>query len=205
MSIADTTALPQPGTLPLPVGWVPLAPHGADPSDWVEGYLNSLREQPTAIVRAQLRYSLLTVMELAATMRPGKRYNFALLEDPELGAVRALLSVQMLRTPASQMENYRARLEEADQNDSIQVLNREVFDVQFDAGHGIAMHDFTVSAEIEAVPDPALERTIIGLFVTGEDVLIEFSLYAQDLSVFDNMSQYLVDIIATLDISGVNQ
>lgn len=203
MSAAETTApAPQPGALALPEGWIPLAPPEADPGEWVEAYLDGLREQPSAIVRAQLRYTLLTMMEFTTTMRPGKRYSFALVEDPAQGAVRGLLTMQMMRTPKSQIDNYRDRLRESNQDEATEVLNREVFDIEFPAGHGVVLHDYTVAAEIEALPDPALERTIIGLFLTGPDVLIEFAMYAQDLLAFDNMPQYLVDIVSALDTTG---
>jgi len=58
---------------------------------------------------------------------------------------------------------------------------------------------------VEAVPDPALERAILGLFVADRDVMIEFALYAQDLAVFEDMVDYLVKIVAVLDFTGVAQ
>jgi len=188
----------------LPPGWIALAPEGADPSAWVEAYLDGLTTQPTAIARAQLRYGLLSLIDMAAGMRPGKRYSFAFVEDPTVGLVRALLSLQMLRVTGDAFENYRARLETSTDSETVEVINRTVQRVELAAGSAWLMHDFTLSALPEAIPDPALERAVLGLFVRDADVMIEFSMYAQDLAVFDNMPQYLVDIVAALDISGVN-
>ena len=203
----DVTTRPAatPSALPLPEGWIALAPPGDDPAVWVEEYLDGLRDQPSAPVRAELRYGLLTMMEMTEGMRPGKRYNFAFLDFPAEGIVRSLLSVQMLRVTPDAIDNYRVLLENADRRDEIQVINRRVFDLELAAGTAVVLHDFTLSAEIEAVAEPALERAIAGLFVTGTDTMIEFALYAQDLTVFDDIVQYLVDIIGNFDISGDNQ
>ena len=204
-AIDNALTEPRPGVLPLPEGWIPLAPQDADPGEWVEGYLDQLEVQPTPIARAQLRYGLLSLMEMASGMRPGKRYNYAFVEDPTAGLVRALLTVQMLRVTPDAFENYRTRLAETDLGGDIEVINRTVQDVHLVAGRGLVMHDFTLTAQVEAVPDPALERAILGLFVADRDVMIEFALYAQDLAVFEDMVDYLVKIVAVLDFTGVAQ
>lgn len=199
-----TFASVRPGTLPLPEEWVALAPHGSDPAAWAEEHLDGLGDALTAVERAELRFSLLTVMAFASGLRAGTRYNFGLIEEKAPTAVRALLSVQMLHVAPGAIDNYRDRLTELPDPEVTEVINRTVEDVTFHAGPAVILHDFTMSPTVEVVPDPALERCILGLFVDGSDAMIEFALYAQDLAVFENMVDYLGQIVRNLDFSGVS-
>ncbi len=189
-----------PNTIPLPLGWVRLAPPGTDPVVWTEAYLDGHELEPAA--RRRLRHGILAVLDLAAGMRPGERHNFAFIDEPSTGLVRALLSAQLMHVTPEAYDNYRARLEETGRAGRVDVINRTVEERAVPSGRVIVLHDFTLAGVDQVVPDPALERTILGLFVDGTDALLELALYTQDLALFDDMAGYATELAASF-VTGV--
>lgn len=180
----------------LPVGWVPLPPTGTDQAAWVDEYVTALElEEATA---NSLRFGLLAVMETAASLRAGERQSYAFIDDPTSGMVRALLSVQAWSIAADQRDRYRQHLESGNADERIEVINQTFEERELALGPALVMHDFAVATADGEQPIPALERGVVALFVEDSEAMIEFSLYTQDLLLFDDMTAYLAELADSL-------
>jgi len=202
-----TESMSAPRTLPagafaLPAGWQLLPPVDSDSSEWVETYLDELPVQPIALVRAQLRYGLMTVIDFSHRLPGEGRYNFALVAEPLEGVVHAVLSVQKIRVTGEAYDNLLYRLQNPPPAEGVEVINRTVEEYRVAAGRAIVMHDFMLPVGFESVPGPATERTILSLFMDDSDAMIDFAMYAQDLAAFEDMPAYLVEIVGAISPIG---
>ena len=190
------------GTFALPAGWQLLPSIDINTSEWVETYLDELPVQPSALVRAQLRYALMTVIDFSHRLPGEGRYNFALIGEPLQGIVHAVLSVQKLRVTDEAYDNLLYRVQNPPPAEGVESINRTVEEYRLAAGRAIVMHDFIVPVEFEPIPEPATERTTLSLFADDSDSLLDFAMYAQDLAAFDDMPAYLVEIVGAISPIG---
>jgi len=200
-SMSDARTLPS-GAFALPEGWQLLPARDVEPSEWVEAYLDELVVQPSALIRAQLRYALMTVIDLTLRMPEGARHNFALIGEPLDGVVHSVLSMQKLHVTNDAYANLLHRTQNPLPADGLEALNRTVEEITLPAGRAIVMHDFVVTTEFESIPEPATERTTLALFIDGTDTMLDFAMYAQDLAAFDDMPAYLIEIVAAIHFTG---
>lgn len=185
----------EPNVLVLEPAWKLLPEPGGDPTGAIEAIVAEfdLREQ----VASALQVALLRANEYALGLAPGSRRSFALVSDPQTARVDAVLSARLSRVAPDAYEEYlRGAESSADANPEVEVINRTLVELVLPAGRAIATHDFTLNRNEDGVPQPALERALIALFVTGSPALIEFSVAAQDLAVFDDMADYLLGVVS---------
>jgi len=204
--MSEITSIPRvlpEGAFALPAGWQLLPPRGTDASEWVETYLDELPVQPSALVRAQLRYGLMTVIELAHRMPGEARHNFALVGEPLEGLIHAVLSVQKQRVTAEAYDNLLFRMQNPPPVEGVEAINRTVEQFRLAAGRAIVMHDFILPVGMQPIPEPATERTTLSLFIDDSETMLDFAMYAQDLAAFEDMAAYLVEIAGAIKPAGV--
>lgn len=179
--------------------WRALPATDEDAAAAIDTMVEGFAVDPQAAER--LRHGLTAVTTLARSLAPGERRSYALVRDPGNGAVEALLSTRVSRVSTTAVDDYRARIAEGRRQDDIDIVNRTVEERDLPQGHALVVHDITLREDGEGLIEPALERTILALFVHDSDVLIEFYLATQDLALFDDMVGYLVDLVAGRDQS----
>lgn len=200
-STSETRELPG-SVFTLPRGWQLLPVAEVDASEWVESYLDALPQQPTALIRAHLRFSLMTAIDMLHRLPGTARRNFALIPQPLDGVVRSLLSMQKVQVTGNTYDSLLDRMQNPPAADGLEAINRTVDEIMLPAGRAIVMHDFVVSTDFESVPEPATERATLSLFLDGTDTMLEFAMYAQDLAAFESMTAYLIDLVAVLEKPG---
>ncbi|MEP6481212.1 MAG: hypothetical protein ABJA94_04305 [Rhodoglobus sp.] len=144
-----------------------------------------------------LRRGLEAVTALSRELAPGQRNSWALVRDPSSGAVDALLSTRVSLVGPSAIDDYRARIADGQHGDpEIRVVNRTVSERELAVGTALIVHDFTLHEDAEGLIDPALERAVVALFLSGTNKLVEFYLVTQNLALFDDIAEYLVSIVS---------
>jgi hypothetical protein len=146
---------------------------------------------------ARLNYGLHAVAHVAGNLSAGERHSFALIREPSTGVVDALLSTRVSRVEDGALDGYRARVGENRPGEQhVSSVNRTVEERRLPQGLAVIVHDITLREDGDGLVDPALERVILALFVSSADVLIEFYLATQNLALFDDAVDYLVELVA---------
>ena len=143
-----------------------------------------------------LRYGLKAVNGIARSLPAGERHNYALVRTPESGLVEALLSTRVSRVGPTAYDDYLDVVQNTPAAPDVEVLNRRIIEVTMPRGRGILVHDLTLALGQDGVPDPALERAFLALFVADTAALIEFTLITQDLALFEDIESYLMEFAA---------
>jgi len=178
-------------TLSIDRAWWPLG----DGSDPVEAVLDVLIEHlapdlPTAEEQA-LRASLAVYADWAASLSSGQRNSFALVRDPARGRADALLSWRLGEIPADGYERFLASARAMHSDSVVELVNPTVSEVELPVGRAIVVHDIAYS-RTPGVQRPARERCIVAIFPTDEPVLLELSVSTIDLSLFDDLPDYVL-------------
>ena len=181
--------------LVLEDSWKPLPAAGTDAESAVETIVAGFAL--TDSLAAALTLAISRASDYANALAPGERRSFALIGDPLLARVDAVLSVRLSRVASDAYEQYLALAQGATEaNPAVEVIDRTLLEVDLPAGRAIASHDFTLNRHEDGVPQPALERALVALFIGDAPALIEFSLAAQDLTVFEDMTGYLLGVVS---------
>jgi hypothetical protein len=181
--------------LPLSGAWFRLPDQGDDVAAGIGALLaelGPLEEDPTRELEAGIRI----VTGLAHALAPGARTSHALILQPDSGRVQALLSIRLSRVTPEAYDNYLSAARVFSGDDSVEVIKRNVEEVELPDGRGILSHDFTLAVQREGVADPALERCFLAYFPTGFETAIEFTLLTQNLALFEDAPSYLMAVAA---------
>jgi hypothetical protein len=152
-------------------------------------------EEPTTRLRAALE----TVARLAA--RPGTtRRSWALVRRPESGRVDAYVTLDLALMDAGSHQRFlrRADTDVAPAVDGVELVRRTVSNRSVSAGLVGVVHDLVLPRNDGGVGDPAVERAIVALFPEGFDKSLEFTIVTQDLGLFDDASEYLLELVSTV-------
>ncbi|MCU1515052.1 MAG: hypothetical protein JWO10_2142 [Microbacteriaceae bacterium] len=132
---------------------------------------------------------------------PG-RSNFALIRNPASGRVDAIMSISFPRQSAQSLADYREAARSVIPIAGLEQVERTVSEYPLPAGPAIVVHEFVLPRTDGGVSDPAVERAIVALFPDGFDSFFEFSIKTQDLTVFEDAAEYLLDIVAQVHLSA---
>jgi hypothetical protein len=193
---AVTTGVSDPGTLDLPEEWIEIAPSGEDRSSWIDATVAELGFESAAELR--FRHGVTMAAGVADSLRPENRHNFIMLDTAKAGIVRGLLSVQMLRVGPTAWDDYNQFHSTASALTDVEFINRRVEERALHAGRALVIHEFSLRDQDGAdAAYPAMERAIVGLFVRDSEAFVELTIITQDLALFPDMLEYLVDIANT--------
>lgn len=181
--------------IPLRQEWYRLPVDDAEPELALNTVLESFElESPDTIAR--LGWGLRAVSSVAAGLPRGSRESRALVRNPASGHVDALLSVRIRPVSAGDYDEYLAAAQGLTGSESVELIRREVDEVQVPLGRGIVSHDFTYPVMREGVADPAMERTFLAVYPDAEAVCLEFTLLTQDFALFTDAPAFLVELAA---------
>lgn len=181
-------------SISIPTGWVPLPgqSNGAGLDLIVAGFDVSTE------AKERLRFALGNVNDFALHA-PG-RINWALVSDPTSGRVDAMMSLSFPRQEESSFAAYRVAAAAARSTEELEQVERTVTERLLPAGPALVVHEFVLPRTDGGVPDPAVERAIVALFPEGHESFFEFSMVTQDLAVFEDAAEYLVDVAALVHL-----
>lgn len=182
-------------TLDLHPAWWPLGDGSATPQVVADAVIEdaALPESPE---REALRAQLVGVGHLAAGLPAGSRWSWALVQDPMAARAEALLSVRFSPTEGDLYARY---IEEAGlraSTETTELIEPRVVEARVPGGRVVVTHDFTRRIMKEGVQPPVMERCTAGVFLDGEDALLEITLITPDLALFDDMVAYVLNLAA---------
>ena len=187
----------------VPAGWHKLPVDAASTPAAIEAIVERLTQPGET--REQLARALAAVSAQAQSPRRHNRPHWGYVPDPSTGRVEALLSVGDIPGDAGAYDRYLdlARVdldaaEPAEQGNPAELINRTTTESRLPAGKVVAIHDFVIQPTVGGVGDPAVERAIVALFPERAARAVECSIVTQNMAQFDDLTQYLVDIVATL-------
>jgi hypothetical protein len=152
----------------------------------------------------RLFHALRSVTRVAHERPSATKTDWALVRSPQSGRVEALLSLEILRRTEGGQERYRAAVQaEAQVVAGVELMKRDVSERDLPAGPAIIVHDFVLPITDGGVADPAVERSVVTLFAVDFDKVLEFTLVTQDLGLFDDAAEYLVQIASQVRASKV--
>ncbi|MCU1513183.1 MAG: hypothetical protein JWO10_273 [Microbacteriaceae bacterium] len=181
----------------IPNGWYPLSssPDGTDAA--IAVLLGSFELQPDAVER--LEHALRMVSAVVQEPQRGGRPHWAYIPEPEQGRVEALLSIGFLIADDGAIDRYRGIAEaELNKSDSTDLVRRIVRTATLLVGPAIVVQDFVVEPVAGGVPNPAVERATVALFPTEAEKAVEFSIMTQNLALFPDIVEYLLEIAAAV-------
>lgn len=176
----------------IDVAWRALPTPEEDADLAIEKLITSLEVDEAA--ERGLRTGLGSVNVLAHRLTTGNRRSYALVRNPASGIVDALLSTKLSQVEPDAYDQYFAAIRATDVADGFEIINRTLIETRLPAGRAIVLHDFTATDDSGGMPEPALERAILALFVDGSAALIEFYLAAQNLALFADMEEFLITL-----------
>lgn len=189
------SAISDPGTLDIPLEWLLIAPNGMDRAEWADSIARELGLDSSE--DSEFRRGLGIITEIADSLRPENRHTFVMLHGANKGTIRAMLSIQMLRVGPGAWDDYSAFHDTASQLAEVEFINRRVEERALTAGRALVIHEFTLRRGEGDSQYPAMERAVIGLFVNDSEAFVELTLITQDLALFGDMLEYLVDLAST--------
>lgn len=175
--------------------WWPLG-DGSDPVDAVIDVL--IEHQAPELAPADergLRASLAVYAEWAATLTQGQRNSFALVRDPATARADALLSWRLAEVPSDGYERFLASARALTSTDTTELVNPSVVEATVPVGRAIVVHDIAYT-RTAGVQHPARERCIVAVFPTGTDALLELTVATIELSLFDDLPDYVLRLAA---------
>lgn len=188
----------------IPGGWHKLPLDPEETASAVAQLAASLVDDPDA--RERLVYALAAVAAVAQAPRRHGRQHWAYVPDPSTGRVEALLSLGDMPGGRGDYENYLALAsvdldvaETPQPGTAAELINRTVAERRIAVGRVVSIHDFVIQPTAGGVPDPAVERAIVALFPDRASRAVECSIVTQNLAQFEDVTGYLVDIVATFE------
>ncbi|MBG6056296.1 hypothetical protein IWX81_002728 [Salinibacterium sp. CAN_S4] len=145
-----------------------------------------------------LRSDLVSFADWSQSLAPGERRSFALVRYPEQGRVDALLSWRFSRIEGDVYDDYLALARSQQSTDRVELVNQRVLEFTLGLGRAVVVHDILLMRE-GGVLAPARERCTIGFFVDSEPALIELHLATMDLSLFDDIVEFALALVAGQD------
>jgi len=184
---------PETFTLQLSPAWWPLG-DGSDPIDAVVDVLiGQLAPDLEPAEERGLRASLAVYGEWAGSLAPGERRSFALVRDPATARADALLSWRFGEAPEGAYEHLLASARAQSSTDTVELVNPTVVETRVPLGRAVVVHDIAY-ARTAGVQRPARERCVVAVFPDGTDALLELTVLTIDLSLFDDLPDYLLRV-----------
>ncbi|WP_411700776.1 hypothetical protein [Conyzicola sp.] len=197
-----------PGTLLLtfefevPAGWHKLPVDATSTAAAVAEIAERLTDPGET--RDQLARALAAVSAQAQAARRHGRPHWAYVPDPATGRVEALLSVGDIPGDAGSYGRYlelaRVDLDTPESpvaGNPAELINRTTTESRLALGKVVSIHDFVIQPTAGGIGDPAVERAIVALFPDRAARAVECSIVTQNMAQFENVTQYLVDIVST--------
>lgn len=182
-------------TLSLDRAWWPLG-DGSDPiADVIDVLIERLDPELPPAEERGLRASLAVHAEWARSSAPGQGQSFALVRDPSTARADAMLSWRFGEAPSGAYEHFLSSARALASTDDIELVNPSVTEVQLPIGPAIVVHDIAYT-RTPGVQRPARERCIVAIFPGDGDVLLELSVSTIELSLFDDLPEYLLRLAA---------
>ncbi|MEO8093318.1 MAG: hypothetical protein ABI632_00165 [Pseudolysinimonas sp.] len=183
-------------SISIPAGWslLPGKAHAEQIDTIVAGF------EVAAETAERLRFALGNVNDIALHA-PG-RVNWALVSDPASGRVDAMMSLSFPKQDQDSYAAYRTAVDAVKSTEEFEQVERTVIEKPLPAGPAIVVHEFVLPRTEGGVPDPAVERAIVAMFPAGFESFFEFALMTQDLAVFEDAAEYLVDIAAQVHLQS---
>ncbi len=178
-------------TLSIDRAWWPLG-DGTDPIEQVLDVVlaHNAPELPPAEERG-LRASLAVHAAWAASLAPGQRQSFALVRDATTARADALLSWRLSEVDAGAYDRYLESARELASTDTVELVNPSVEEATVPIGRAIVVHDIAYT-RTPGVQNPARERCVVAVFPTGTPALLEITVSTIELSLFDDLPDYVL-------------
>lgn len=175
--------------------WWPLG-DGTDAAEAIaDALITTLVPDLSGTVETALRANLVSFAEWSKMLAPGERRSFALVRDPQLGRVDALLSWRFSELDGGFYDQYLALARSQKSTDTVELVNQRVLEFSIPAGRAIAIHDALLIRDVGLL-QPARERCTVALFVEGAPALLELHIATLDLSLFDDLVEYAMALVA---------
>jgi hypothetical protein len=182
-------------TLSLDGSWWPLG-DGSDPVESViDVLIENLAPNLAPAEERGLRASLAVHAEWARSLAQGQRRSFALVRQPSSARADALLSWRFGEAPEGAYETLLASARGQESTETVELVNPSVTEMRVPLGRAIVIHDIAYS-RTAGVQRPARERCIVAVFPDGSDALLELMISTIDLSLFDDLPDYLLRLAA---------
>jgi hypothetical protein len=182
-------------TLSLDRAWWPLG-DGSDPiEDVVDVLVERLAPELAPAEERGLRASLAVHAQWARMSTPGEGQSFALVRDPSTARADAVLSWRFGEAPPGAYERFLASADALASTDDVELVNPSVVEAALPVGRAIVVHDIAYT-RTPGVQRPARERCIVAVFPEGGDVLLELTVSTIDLSLFEDLPEYLLRLAA---------
>jgi len=179
----------------LEPAWWPLG-DGTDPAEGIaDALVETLAPEVEGPARTALHANLAIFAEWSQTLAPGERRSFALVRQPKLGRVDALLSWRYSRVADGVYDQYLELARNQKSTETVELVNQRVLEYTVPAGRAIAIHDVLLIRDGGLI-QPARERCTVALFIDAEPVLVELHLATMDLSLFDDIVEYSIALIS---------
>ena len=179
----------------LESAWWPLG-DGTDPAAGIaDALVKTLASHVEGPSKTALHANLVIFAEWAQSLAPGERRSFALVRQPEIGRVDALLSWRYSRVTDGVYDQYLALARDQASSATVELVNQRVLEYAMPAGRAIAIHDVLLIRDGGLI-QPARERCTVALFIDEEPVLVELHLATMDLSLFDDIVEYAIVLIS---------
>jgi hypothetical protein len=142
-----------------------------------------------------LRANLVSFAEWSQMLAKGERRSFALVREPALGIVDALLSWRYSAVEGDLYADYLALAAAQRSTETVELINQRIEEYRVPSGRAIAIHDFLVIRE-GGVLQPARERCTVAVFPDNASVLIELHIATMDLALFDDLVAYAIALVS---------
>lgn len=180
-------------TLSLPSVWWPLG-DGTDPiGDVIDVLFEHYQPELEPAEERGLRASLAVHAEWARSLAPGERRSFALVRDARTARADALLSWRFGVAPEGAYEHILESAKALRSTETVELVDPSVVETRVPLGRAIVIHDVAY-ARTPGIQQPARERCIVALFPDGSDALLELNLSTIDLSIWDDLPDYLLRV-----------
>ncbi|MCS0500352.1 hypothetical protein [Protaetiibacter mangrovi] len=182
-------------SLSLDRSWWPLG-DGGDPIEAVlDVLIENLAPDLAPAEERGLRASLAVHAEWARSLPAGERSSFALVRDPSTARADALLSWRFGEAPSGAYDELLASARSRTSTDQVELVRPTTVETTVPAGRAIVIHDIAYT-RTPGVQRPARERCIVAVFPTDSDALLELTASTIELSLFDDLPDYLLRIAA---------
>lgn len=173
--------------------WHVLASDAADVDERIEAIIGQVAPTRDS-VRGRLARGLRAVSGLALGLPAGARTNHALISVPESGVVDAVLSIRLSVARPEAYDNYLRAARELVDSRTTELIRRTVDEIEIPGARAVASRDFTLPRQREGIPAPAMERAFLAVFPHEAETVVEFSLFTQNLALFDDPTDYLIGL-----------
>jgi len=186
-------------TLSIDSAWWPLG-DGTDPiADVIDVLIERNASELAPAEERGLRASLAVHAEWARSLSAGQRMSFALVREPSTARVDALLSWRLSEVEEGAAARYLAAARALTSTDQVELVNPSAVEATVPIGPAIVVHDIAYT-RTPGVQTPARERCTVAIFPTGTSACLEITVSTIELSLFDDLPDYVLRLAAGEEI-----